>query len=76
MRVLRDYFFDRILIYDTTAGPGRMQIKSGTDQGSILGPELWNISYDDILKIEMSDNAHHSGYADDTVLLIPARTTE
>lgn len=39
----------------------------------MLGPELWNISYDDILKLELPDGCYLVGYADDIAIVITGR---
>lgn len=74
--IVRDYLRDRELIYQTTEGPKRRSITAGAAQGSILGPDLWNISYDDILCMEMPENSFLVGYADDVAAVITARDTE
>lgn len=75
-RILRDYLRERKLLYDTPEGRKSMEITSGAAQGSILGPSLWNLSYDEILSIEMPEGTHLVGYADDIVAVISARDTE
>lgn len=72
-RILQSYLSDRELLYDT---PGDQRVKavtSGAAQGSILGPDLWNISYDAILNMEMPEDTHLVGYADDIAAVISAR---
>lgn len=76
MRIIRNYLKDRVLIYDTTGGTRRFEVTSGAAQGSILGPDLWNASYDEILKLEMPEDTFLVGYADDIAAVIQARTTE
>lgn len=75
-RMVEDYLSDRELIYDTTEGPRRKEVNAGAAQGSILGPDLWNISYDGILRMEMPDDTFLVGYADDIAAVITARDTE
>ncbi|KAJ8980479.1 hypothetical protein NQ317_013232 [Molorchus minor] len=45
-------------------------------KGSILGPDLWNISYDGILKMEVPRNTFLVGYADDIATVVVARDIE
>ena len=73
MKIMQSYLQDRELIYDKTQGRGRKYITYSAAQVSILGPELWNITYDDIFCIEMPDGAHLVGYADDVAAIIVAR---
>lgn len=76
MRMIKNYLKDRVLIYNTSGGIRRMEVTSGAAQGSILGPDLWNASYDEILKIEMPEDTFLVGYADDIAAVIKARNTE
>lgn len=76
MRMLKDYLKDRVLIYSTDRRQKRLQVSSGAAQGSILGPDLWNASYDEILRIEMPKGTFLVGYADDIAAVIEARNTE
>ena len=47
----------------------------GVPQGSVLGPTLWNVLYDEVLRLELSQNCTLTAYADDLALTITARTT-
>lgn len=76
MKIIRSYLRNRVLMYNTSEGTRKIQITSGAAQGSILGPDLWNISYDEILKIDMPENTFLVGYADDIAAVIQARNTE
>ena len=51
LRMIRAYLKDRVLVYETEDGPRTKEVTAGAAQGSVLGPELWNISYDGILRI-------------------------
>nr|AMS38369.1 hypothetical protein [Bactrocera tryoni] len=74
--VVRSYLSNRKLLYETKEGSRQIAVTSGAAQGSILGPDLWNISYDAILKLEMPDESYLIGYADDIAAVITARDTE
>lgn len=76
LRILNNYFNDRTLRYDTADGPRTMAITSGAAQGSILGPDLWNVFYDSLLRTQMPDESRMVGYADDVAVLIAARDTK
>lgn len=75
MKMTRSYLNDRVLTYNTSGGPKKMQITSGAAQGSILGPDLWNVSYDGILKMQMPEDSFLVGYADDIAAVVTARNT-
>nr|CAH7762824.1 unnamed protein product [Callosobruchus chinensis] len=46
---------DRELVYQTTEGFQRKKVSAGVAQGSVLGPDLWNIMYDGILRMEIPE---------------------
>lgn len=73
MRILHDYLRNRMLLYDTEEGQRSLEVTSGAAQGSILGPDLWNVSYDSLLREEMPEETRLVGYADDVMALIAAR---
>ena len=60
-----DYLKDRSIVYDTTGGPIKRETTSRAAQGSMLGPDIWNVSYDEIVRMEMHEGAFLVGYADD-----------
>lgn len=76
LRMIRSYLKDRVLVYHTTEGEKQKKLTSGAAQGSILGPDLWNINYDEILNLEMPEETHLVAYADDIAAVIAARNVE
>lgn len=76
LRLVEDYLRSRLLIYETREGTRTMEVTSGAAQGSILGPNLWNVSYDSLLRSDMPDETVLVGYADDVAALIAARNVE
>ena len=47
---------------------------AGVRQGSVLGPSLWNVTYDDFLGIKIQEGATLVGFADDLAIVIIAET--
>lgn len=47
-----------------------MEVSTGVPQGSVLGPILWNILYDGVLRLELTRDATCIGFADDLALLV------
>nr|XP_036227273.1 uncharacterized protein LOC106614245 [Bactrocera oleae] len=74
--MVRSYLEDRVLLYKTSEGPRHLKVTSGAAQGSILGPDFWNVGYDGILSLDMPDDTYLVGYADDIAAIITARDTE
>ena len=72
--VMRDYFKDRRVVVHTPHEHVEVEIMAGVPQGSVLGPFLWNLVYDDILKLLNSDRHMRAiAYADDLAMVISAR---
>lgn len=46
---------------------------AGVPQVSVLGPTLWNVAYDDVLRLEHTEGVHTIAYVDDLALLIAAK---
>ena len=53
-----------------------MKVTAGEAQGSVFGLDLWNISYDGIMGVELADGCFMIGYADDIALVIIARNVQ
>lgn len=75
-RVLRDYLKDRHITYETEDGQVTRSITAGVAQGSILGPDLWNVTYDSLLRLEIPSNASLVAYADDVAAVIVERSAD
>lgn len=71
---MTDYYFrDKTLEYDTTEGPRTIAITAGVPQGAVLGPDFWNISYDELPRISFLEHIKLVGYADDIADLVTAK---
>lgn len=74
--MIKSYFCGRLLMYDTENGPEHYEVSGGVPQGSVLGPLLWNLMYDALLKTQLPQGAEMVAFADDAGLVITAKTLE
>lgn len=72
LALIDDYLKDRTLLAATFQGTLEFLITAGVSQGAVLGPNLWDARYDDLLRLLMPIGVHLTGFANDiavTVLL-------
>ncbi|CAB0030695.1 unnamed protein product [Trichogramma brassicae] len=74
-KIIYSYFQARVLEYDTDDGPESCSITAGVPQGLVLGPILWNVMYDSILRLRLDDGVRIVGFADDIAVVTVAETT-
>ena len=75
-RILRSYFQNRVLTYETSVGQKTVNVTAGVPQGSILGPTLWNGMYNGVLTLRLPRGVVIVGFADDIVLSVTGETLE
>lgn len=69
-RIVGAFLKDRTIVFRGRYGEHhRRGIQCGVPQGSVLGPLLWNLGYDGILRSALSLGLSVVCYADDTLLL-------
>uniref|UniRef100_A0A6M2DQW1 Putative 115 kDa protein in type-1 retrotransposable element n=1 Tax=Xenopsylla cheopis TaxID=163159 RepID=A0A6M2DQW1_XENCH len=76
LSMVDSYLNDRALIQKNTQTDIHKNIKTGVPQGSVLGPDLWNADYDELLEISLPKQVHLTGFADDVAATIVADSIE
>lgn len=76
-KIINNYLSNREIVWvGEDKKKHKMKVDRGVPQRSVLGPLLWNITYDSVLKMPTPANCDVVCYADDTLILAGGDDTE
>ena len=67
--MIDEYLSERWVIYEGDKWSLKEEMTCGTPQGSRVGPLVWNIMYDDFLRIILPAGTSIVGFADDALVV-------
>ncbi|CAB0032789.1 unnamed protein product [Trichogramma brassicae] len=73
LRIIASYFSARVLDFTTDEGPESYEVTAGVPQGVSTGPDLWNVMYDAILRLNFDGDVRIVGFADDIAVVAVAK---
>ena len=72
LRMIDDYLSDTAVIYEGEKWSLKEEMTCGTPQGSRVGPLVWNVMYDDFLRMDLPAGTSIIGFADDVLVVCAA----
>lgn len=72
-RIICSYLENRSLLFESGGVEKNMMITCGVPQGSVLGPTLWNVLYDGLLRTHLPTGVEYLAFADDVAIVAKAR---
>lgn len=73
-KIILDYLSGRTATFQVDGHKSKVALTRGAPQGSKLGPQIWNITMDKLLKTDTGDKTDLVAYADDLAVLVAGET--
>lgn len=70
VEVVRSYFSGRLAFITLSGVTLDKEVTKGCPQGSVLGPTLWNILFDELVRLYYGSEVKVTAYADDLLVLV------
>lgn len=71
--IIGSYLENRTLIFGEDGKEMKIDVTCGVPQGSVIGPTLWNILYDGLLRTRLPAGVEYLAFADDVALVARAK---
>lgn len=76
-RIISGYLTNRWVEFVVSDGRIKERaVQTGVPQGSVLGPLLWNTTYDKVLRVQAMEGCTVVRYADDTIIIATVNDAE
>ncbi|CAI6359082.1 unnamed protein product [Macrosiphum euphorbiae] len=72
LNILGQYLSNRKIVLDEESGRRTVGVSCGVPRGSVLGPDFWNVLYDDLLRMDLPPDVEIIAFADDVALVATA----
>ena len=72
LRMIGDYLSNRCVIYEDDKWAFKEKMTCGAPEGSRVRPLVWNVMYDDFMRMNLSAGTSIIGFADDALIVCAA----